>query len=305
MTSSTTDRAGHPDVAEIADLAEGLLPTARTTDIRRHLEECDPCADVYASLEEIQGLLGALPEPQRMPDDVAERIDAALAAEAALDDLTGEAASNDDSARVSRETSASPSASAAADRPAGHARPSSTGPGRKDRRRGGRRRIAVLGAVAAAAAIGLGSVVVSSLTGGSPSDDTAHGQQSAPADTFSEGKLKDKVTGLLADGQGNESGPRTPRTFGTESENGNETGAENHVFKQPTIPECVEKGIGRDDAVIATEKGVYQGKDVLLVVLPDASNDSRVTAYIVDSSCVREPAVSKAEILLKHSYARS
>ncbi|WP_432080039.1 anti-sigma factor family protein [Streptomyces sp. WAC 04229] len=305
MTSSTTDRAGHPDVAEISDLAEGLLPTTRTTDIRRHLEGCDLCADVYASLEEIQGLLGALPQPERMPDDVAERIDAALAAEAALSATAGEAASSDDGACVSRETSAPASASAAADRPAGHARPSSTGPGRKDRRRGGRRRIAVLGAVAAAAAIGLGSVVVSSLTGGSPSDDTAHGQQSAPADTFSEGKLQDKVTGLLADGQANESGPRTPRTFGTESENGNETGAENHVFKQPTIPECVEKGIGRDDAVIATEKGVYQGKDVLLVVLPDAANDSRVTAYIVDSSCVREPAVGKAEVLLKHSYARS
>ncbi|MFC9057499.1 anti-sigma factor family protein [Streptomyces sp. NPDC057074] len=305
MTSSTTDRAGHPDVAEISDLAEGLLPTTRTTDIRRHLEGCDLCSDVYASLEEIQGLLGALPQPERMPDDVAERIDAALAAETALDATTGETASSDDSARVSRETSAPLSASAAADRPAGHARPSSTGPGRKDRRRGGRRRIAVLRAVAAAAAIGLGSVVVSSLTGGSPSDDTAHGQQSAPADTFSEGKLQDKVTGLLAGGQANESGPRTPRTFGTESENGNETGAENHVFKQPTIPECIEKGIGRGDAAIATEKGVYQGKDVLLVVLPDASNDSRVTAYIVDSSCVREPAVSKAQILLKHSYARS
>ncbi|MFG3161731.1 anti-sigma factor family protein [Streptomyces sp. NPDC048232] len=305
MTSSTTDRAGHPDVAEISDLAEGLLPTTRTTDIRRHLEGCDLCADVYASLEEIQELLGALPEPERMPDDVAERINAALAAEAALDATTGENTSSDDSARVSRETSAPPSATAAADRPAGHARPSSTGPGRKDRRRGGRRRIAVLGAVAAAAAIGLGSVVVSSLTGGSPSDDTAHGQQSAPADTLSEGKLQDKVTDLLAGGQANESGPRTPRTFGTESENGNETGAENHVFKQPTIPECIEQGIGRDDAVIATEKGVYQGKDVLLVVLPDASNDARVTAYIVDSSCVRDPAVSKAEILLKHSYARS
>ncbi|MET8901231.1 hypothetical protein [Streptomyces sp. NPDC004538] len=303
MTSS--DRAGHPDVAEISDLAEGLLPTTRTTDIRRHLGGCDLCADVYASLEEIQGLLGALPEPERMPDDVAERINAALATEAALDATPGENTSSDDNARVSRETSAPPSASATADRPAGHARPSSTGPGRKDRRRGGRRRIAVLGAVAAAAAIGLGSVVLSSLTGGSPSDDTAHGQQSAPADTLSESKLQDKVTGLLAGGQANESGPRTPRTFGTESENGNETGAENHVFKQPTIPECVEKGIGRNDAVIATEKGVYQGKDVLLVVLPDASNDSRVTAYIVDSSCVRDPAVSKAEILLKHSYARS
>ncbi len=41
------------------------------------------------------------------------------------------------------------------------------------------------------------------------------------------------------------------------------------------------------------------------MVLPDASNDSRVTAYIVESACVAQPAVSKAEILLKHSYARS
>ncbi|WP_217163589.1 hypothetical protein [Streptomyces sp. AC512_CC834] len=298
--------AGHPDVAEISDLAEGLLPTARTTDVRRHLEGCGLCADVYASLEEIQGLLGTLPAPTRMPEDVAARIDAALAAEAvpgvavpgaAPEPESTEAASGNDGARVSRETSTS------ADRPAGHARPSSTGPGRKDRRRGGGRRIAVLGAVAAAAAIGLGSVIVSSLTGGSPSDDTAHEQQTALADTFSEGKLQDTVTGLIADGS-DQSGPRTPRSFGMESENGNET-AENHVFKQPTVPECIQKGIGRDDAVIATEPGIYKGREALLVVLPDASNDTRVTAYIVESTCVDQPAVGKAKILLKHSYARS
>jgi hypothetical protein len=289
MTSSTADMTGHPDVAEIADLAEGILPTARTADVRQHLENCALCADVYASLGEIQGLLGTLPAPPPMPDDVAARIDAALAAEPP----TGVA----DGARVSRETSAP------VDRPGGHARPSSTGPGRKDRRRGGRRRIAVLGAVAAAAAIGLGSVIVSSLTGESPSGNTAREQQTAVADTFSEDRLQDRVTNLIADG-GTQNGSRTPRSFGMESENGGET-AENHVFKQPTVPECVRKGIGRDDAVIATEPGVYQGKEALLVVLPDATHETRVTAYIVEAACVDQPAVGKAKILLKHSYARS
>ncbi|MFH8533750.1 anti-sigma factor family protein [Streptomyces tendae] len=280
---------GHPDVAEIADLAEGLLPTTRTTEVRQHLEGCELCADVFASLTEIQGLLGTLPAPAPMPDDVAARIDAALAAEPPLGIADG--------TRVSRETSAP------ADRPAGHARPSSTGPGRKDRRRGGRRRIAVLGAVAAAAAIGIGSVVVSSLTEDNSSGNTAREQQTAIADTFSEGRLKDKVTHLVADGSA-ENGSRTPRSFGMESENGGET-AENHVFKQPTVPECIREGIGRDDAVIATESGVYKGKGALLVVLPDVTNDTRVTAYIVETACVDQPAVGKAKILLKHSYARS
>lgn len=289
MTSSTTDMTGHPDVVEISDLAEGILPSARTTDVRRHLESCALCADVYASLEEVQDLLGTLAPPAAMPDDVAARIDAALAAEP----QPGVA----DEAHVSRETSTP------VGRPAGHPRHSSTGPGRKDRRRGGRRRIAVLGAVAAAAAIGLGSVIVSSLTGGSQSEDTAQGQQTALADTFSEGHLKEKVTGLVADGSA-QNGSRTPRSFGMESENGGET-AENHVFKQPTVPECVRKGIGRDDAAIATEQGVYKGKEALLVVMPDAANDTRVTAYIVESTCVNQPAIGKAMILLKHSYARS
>jgi hypothetical protein len=286
VTSSTADMTGHPDVAEISDLAEGILPSARTIDIRRHLESCALCADVYASLGEIQDLLGTLPPPAAMPDDVAARIDAALAAEprpAAADD-----------AHVSRETSTP------VDRPTGHPRPSSTGPGRKDRRRGVRRRV---GAVAAAAAIGLGSVVVSSLTGKSPSGDTAHEQQTATlADTFSEGQLKDKVTGLVAGGSTqNES--RTPRSFGMESETGGET-AENHVFKQPTVPECIRRGIGRDDAAIATEQGVYQGKEALLVVLPDATKDTRVTAYIADAACVKQPAIGEAKILLQHSYTR-
>ncbi|GAA3226948.1 hypothetical protein GCM10020256_37830 [Streptomyces thermocoprophilus] len=86
--TSTTDTAGHPDVTEISDFAEGLLPPSRTADLRRHLDACDLCADVHSSLEEIRGLLGTLPGPPKMPDDVAQRIDAALAAEALLDART-------------------------------------------------------------------------------------------------------------------------------------------------------------------------------------------------------------------------
>ena len=69
--TSTTDTAGHPDVEEISDLTEGLLPDTRTAEVRQHLDGCELCADVHASLTEIRGLLGALPEPPRMPEDVA------------------------------------------------------------------------------------------------------------------------------------------------------------------------------------------------------------------------------------------
>ncbi|WP_308117275.1 anti-sigma factor family protein [Streptomyces fuscigenes] len=84
MTSSSgTDR--HPDVEEISDLVEGLLPPTRALDLRGHLDDCDDCADVHRSLAEIRDLLGTLPGPAPMPADVAQRIDAALAAEALLD----------------------------------------------------------------------------------------------------------------------------------------------------------------------------------------------------------------------------
>ena len=98
--TTTTDSAGHPDVAEISDLTEGLLSPARTSEVRRHLDGCELCADVHASLEEIRGLLGTLPGPPRMPADVAGRIDAALAAEALLDSHDPDGIPDDDGHRA-------------------------------------------------------------------------------------------------------------------------------------------------------------------------------------------------------------
>ncbi|MFD5156614.1 anti-sigma factor family protein [Streptomyces hawaiiensis] len=303
--TSTTDMAGHPDVAEISDLAEGLLPPARTTDLRGHLDECELCADVYASLEEIRGLLGTLPGPARMPADVAGRIDAALAAEALLNATGPESAehpepvnalrstSEDDSdTRVSRETSTP------ADRPAGRPRSSTTGPGRKGHTRGGRRRIAVLGTVFTVAALGLGSVLLSSLGDNKPPHDTAGGRQATSADTFSEGKLQKQVTDLLSENKTKGGGSRTP--FGAATAPGTN---QPKVSKEAVVPGCVRDGIGRDDAALATEDGTYQGKKAMLVLLPDASDATRVTAYIVDATCVDHTAPTAAgEVLLQRTY---
>ncbi|QOV37110.1 hypothetical protein IM697_01180 [Streptomyces ferrugineus] len=307
--TSTTDTSGHPDVAELSDLTEGLLSASRTADLRRHLEECELCADVHSSLEEIRGLLGTLPGPPRMPDDVAGRIDAALAAEALLnatapDDAdvpaqVGDArtvAATASGTHVSRETSA------AGDRPAGHARSSTTGPGRKGRTKVGRRKVAVLSAAFTAAAVGLGSVLLTSLMGGGGSGPSAGGGQTA-SDTFSAAKLETRVDDLLA-----KSETKGGKSLGPDQSMGVEGGPDTkspQILREITVPECIQKGIGRNDAALATEEGIYKGKDALLVVLPDASDDSRVTAYLMDATCVKQPSTATAKVLLTKSYARS
>ncbi|MFE9771163.1 anti-sigma factor family protein [Streptomyces sp. NPDC005931] len=308
--TSTTDMAEHPDVAEISDLTEGILPPARTAEVRRHLDGCELCADVQASLEEIRGLLGTVPGAPRMPAEIAGRIDAALAAEALLHATAPQPehetapesvgasphAPDGDRVPVSRETPA------AVDRPTGHARTSTTGPGRKGRLRGGRRRAAALGAVLTVAALGLGSVLLSSFDDGP--DGRAQDQQTYAADTFSERELEKQVSDLLAKDQREDKLSRSPHTLGNEPEG---SGVNPRVLKQPaTVPACVREGIGRNDAALATEEGTYKGREALLVVLPDASDATRVTAYIVEATCVNTPSSgTTAKVLLKHSYTRS
>ncbi|MES5819203.1 hypothetical protein [Streptomyces sp. RG80] len=285
MTS--TDTAGHPDVAEISDLTEGLLPPSRTTDVRLHLDECELCADVHASLEEIRSLLGSMPGPPRMPDDVTGRIDAALAAEALLNSTAPGATDTPVLAgsHVSRETSVP------ADRPTGHARVSTTGPGRKSRPRDGRRRIAVLGTVFTVAALGLGSVLLSSFNDGKPSDPTAQ------ADAFSGKKVETEVSELLSRSSMGVS--RTPHSFG--AKNIPENNLKNKTI--PQVPACVLKGIGRDDDALAAKKGTYGDDPAYLVLMDDVKDTSRVDAYVVDASCETDSS-APAEILLTQSYAR-
>ncbi|WP_330458805.1 hypothetical protein OIB37_19060 [Streptomyces sp. NBC_00820] len=298
MTSST-DTAGHPDVDEIADLTEGLLAPARSADVQRHLEGCAPCADVRSSLEEIQGMLSAVPTPSPMPADVASRIDAALAAEA----------------RVSRETSTSLSAGASASsdsretsslagRPAGRPH-AATGPGRKDRGRGRRRRTVALGAVLTAAVLGTGSLLVLSLGGGSP-DTTAHSTPSASVSAFSGSSIQNQVKGLLATKKGPQRGSERPQR-GIEpkqSTPGSTESANTFIQTAVPVPDCVRQAVGSTADVLGAKTGTYAGRSAYLVVLPVHDDPARITAYVVDASCTVKRPASPGTVLLKQSLVR-
>ncbi|MEW1644438.1 hypothetical protein [Streptomyces sp. NPDC091219] len=335
--TSTTDTAEHPDVAEISDLTEGLLPPSRTAEVRRHLDACELCADVYASLEEIRGLLGTLPGPPRMPTEIAGRIDAALAAEALLgatapESLTPTAAptlvgaSRDGSdeigedaehpgAHVSRETS--PTTTAA--RPSGHSR-AATGPGRKDRKdrsRGGRRGRIVLGAVFTAAVLGAGALFIQSL-GDHNTSDTAQGNATSSADTFSKAKLETVVSDLLSSKASTNQGTGSTgsmKPWNAESDPGTDTGSSTgsssktpKTLIEPSapVPDCIRQGIDRGNTdVLGFKEGTYNGSAAYLAVLPDASDSSQVTAYVVDATCVSHHTSTPGKVLLTRSYPRS
>jgi hypothetical protein len=103
FTSGATDAEEHPDVVDISALMEGVIAPDREAKLRAHLLSCELCADVRRSLEDIRDTLGTLPGPVRMPNDIAGRIDAALAAEALLSASSVEGPRG----HVSRETSPS------------------------------------------------------------------------------------------------------------------------------------------------------------------------------------------------------
>lgn len=295
-----TDTTGHPDVTELSDLIEGLLPPSRTAEIQRHLDECEPCAETQASLTEIQSLLGTLPGPVHMPDDVVRRIDAALATEAAAH-LSGKVPGEAGPTHVSRETSAQ--AVRTGDHPAGRPAGRSSapaGPGRKERRPGRRHRNVAVGAVLTAALLGGGSVMLSSLTGHNSATTTT------AADTFAKERLQSQVAELLAGKQGTGRGSDTQKPWGVQSETDQPgTGNSPKIMIQPSaaVPGCVLEGIHRGDAgVLAVKKGTYDGRGAYLVVLPASTDTTRVTAYVVDASCQKQRVPGR--ILLTESYDR-
>ncbi|MGW3911876.1 anti-sigma factor family protein [Streptomyces sp. NPDC005070] len=304
--TSTTDKTGHPDVAEISDLTEGLLSPSRTEDVRQHLDGCELCADVYDSLEEIRGLLGTLPGPSRMPDDVAERIDAALAAEALLSSTApDEAADTDaDRAHVSRETSTASPAGSPSEHPRG-----ATGPGRSHRARHGRRRTVLLAAAFAAAALGLGAILVQSLDsdGSGKTGQTATRQESGSPTAFSAETLKGEVSGLLAKNKASGDGSASAKPWSAESQDAgtDSGGVKTLITPTPAVPECVQQGTGDPGALLAAKAGSFQGKNVYLLVVSDAADKTKVTAYLVDASCEKQSSPSPGKLLLTRSYGRS
>ncbi|MFC4034149.1 anti-sigma factor family protein [Streptomyces polygonati] len=281
-TGSETDP--HPEVSEISDLTEGLLPPERADEVREHIADCSLCTDVLDSLLEIRGLLGTLPGPQRMPADIAGRIDAALAAEALLDaTLPGQRVPRGTSsmASVPRETS-----------PLTRLEP-------RDRRWRGRLLVAASVAAVALLTGALYEAVHSG--GGSINQDSASSASSAKkADGRAvDDPVADQVRQLLA-----APAPGTAAPFGKGSDSpmlSGPSGTGSGGQGAAALPSCVLRGTQRSQPPVAAERYLFRGTDSYLVLLPHPGDTSRVDAYVVDASCT---ASSPGTLLFRGSYPR-
>lgn len=74
---------GGPDIDVLADLSANLLPAAHDRSVRAHVDGCAECTSMLQALERTGSELRWL-APTAMPPNVADRIDAALAAEASV-----------------------------------------------------------------------------------------------------------------------------------------------------------------------------------------------------------------------------
>jgi hypothetical protein len=74
--------AAHLDYEALADFAEGILDDAKATTAEEHLADCDDCRRRAAEVAEVTRVLAGAPSPP-MPAHLVDRLDAALAAEAA------------------------------------------------------------------------------------------------------------------------------------------------------------------------------------------------------------------------------
>lgn len=291
----TTGTDGHPEVAEISALAEGILPPERLAGVRGHIAACALCADVRASLDEIRGLLGTLPGPSRMPADIAGRIDAALAAEALLAS-SGAAVSR--VSRVSRETRAPEplpvsreTAQTEAGRPSGRGAAGS-GPGRpaaRSRRRWGK---GLLVAASLAAVVGLGSFLAQSgWTTGDSADTTRSSVASEKAPQADADTLGSQVHELLTAAMARRSESKP-------------SGQSPMAGMDNAVPSCVLKAVDRREPPIAVHRGRYEGLDSYLLVLPHTGDSSLVDAYVVDASCTGVRPSATGTLLREETYPR-
>ncbi|GAA4857957.1 zf-HC2 domain-containing protein [Kitasatospora terrestris] len=275
----------HPDLDLIADLAEGLLPAASADELRAHLAGCPECADTSAALAEVSELLGGVEAPS-LPDTVAARIDAALAAESAARSAVTPGAPR---LPAPAGPHGAPGGAQGAPPPRPARPPAATGPGRTGRPRRRRTAALLLGtATALAGVLTLGGLLLArqDTTAGTAASDTgAHepavaGRPSAGGNgdgatkglpEYRADNLPDRVRELLA---AHGSSPR----LGTES-SGSGAGT-------VTAPGCVTAATGHPtDTPLATASGRYAGQTVTVLLFPAADRADRLDVYLVTPDC--------------------
>lgn len=252
----------HIDIEVLADYAEGLLDSAESARVSRHLAECAACTEQYAALGDVSAYLSALPPPA-MPADVATRIEAAIAEESRARSAQSApaGAGPDDVATVVPLRSRS------------------------------RRWIAPLTAAAAAVVVvGGGFAIVKQTTSsdsGAPTDTNA---QSAPSQElrkpavpdmvdsgthYTDAALGSQVNSVVKDSQSG-TGAMRPKS-------GRET-------PPPSLPAsisgCVERISGKvGSSPMLVDHGTYDGREVKVLVFKKSGSPARYDVWIVGSGC--------------------
>ncbi|WP_030753853.1 hypothetical protein [Streptomyces griseus] len=205
---------------------------------------------------------------------------------------------------VSRETARPVPPARPADSRPPTARPASrpaSGPGRgRTRHRG---RIALLTSLAGTLVAGVCAYSLYALTQNGASDThatTADTAASAPLSTFSGEPVEDRVRNLLATGPDLRA-PKGERPESLTAEVPEEGGSAQRGGDPTALPGCVLAGTGRQDPVLASERGEYEGTSAYLLVLADPADGDRVRAYLVDASCTGD---TPGELLRTASYPK-
>jgi len=292
------DSSGHPDIETIAEYVEDLLAPEATAELSAHLTGCPACRESREALEEIRSLLGETEVPS-IPEDVALRIDAALAAEAAVPSAGVHQA--DGPRRALPAPGAAPRGSVGPFRAAG--------PG-DSRRRARRLRRAALG-MASLAACGLiiTAVLNTHTTESSSAKGAAAGGFSRAASgagprftAFSQAGFTQQIQTLLAPPADQSNEPQIqgdgqhPESASTRS-----TGEPVAV----TAPGCVLASVDRPGSrPTSVFLGTYQNIEVYALVYPAAGNPAHaVQAYLVDAACTT-PAGHTTPVLLSQTVPR-
>ncbi|WP_431679673.1 anti-sigma factor family protein [Kitasatospora sp. KL5] len=285
-SSPSAPEPRHPDIEALADLAEQLTDPADEPALRAHLAECAECADTFAALAEVQELLGSVDTPP-MPEDVALRIDTALAAARteAADTAAGPPGDPGKAAGRLPRTAGRPSAETGPTGPSGTA---GTGPGR-----GRRRRLAriALATAAAAVAIGFGALLVpiTSQNGGTASDAPADsaarpaaGGAQQPAlgsnTEFSDQALAAQVRQLLdaASATPSAGAPKTPEGL---TQGGRPAAG-------ASAPACAAAITGQGErAPLAAAPGSYHSSPVTALVYAVPGTSDEVDVYLITPDC--------------------
>ena len=299
-TSPPHPAGPHPSIDDLADLAEGLTEShTAARALRDHLAGCPECRDTLDALTEVQDLLGSVETPA-MPADVARRLNAALAAEAAAPRTPAATAHPDPQQAAPHLVASHRTATTAPPR----------GPGRPRARL--RRRAVLLGGAFALAAVAVGAVLLSP-TGPGQRGDSAAGSVAAATDPAADrpGTAGTEGTGGPPDTAA-APGARLPALAAATAYradtlpmqirqllNAGKDAAQPGNGREPTAPDSGEESAAptatiscvptAPAALLATDQGTFEGRPVDVLVYATPGNPDLVDVYLVDPGCAAGP----------------